>query len=60
MDQGSWCCAEVSDQNHHQEKEMQKDKIFVWGGLTNSWEKKKIKAKEKKKRKTHLNLEFQE
>ena len=25
---------------HPQEKEMQKGKIVVWGGLTNSWEKK--------------------
>ena len=28
------------DQNHSQEKEMQKGKRAVWGGLTNSWEKK--------------------
>ena len=31
-----------------QEKEMQKGKMVVWGGLTNSWEK-KLKAKEKRK-----------
>ena len=29
-----------SDQNHPQEKEMQKGKMVVWGGRTNSWEKK--------------------
>ena len=28
-------------QNHPQEKEMQKGKMAVWGGLTNSYEKKK-------------------
>ena len=28
-----------SDQDHLQEKEMQKCKMLVWGGLTNSWEK---------------------
>ena len=40
----------VSDQDPPQEKEMQKDKMVAWGGLTNSWEKKeKLKAKEKKK-----------
>ena len=33
-----------------QEKEMQKGKMVVWGGLTNSWE---------KERYTHLNAEFQ-
>ena len=37
-------------QNHPQEKEMQKGKMVVWGGLMNSWEKQeKWKAKEKKK-----------
>ena len=25
-------------------KEMQKSKMAVWGGLTNSWEKKKVKS----------------
>ena len=41
MDGDSWHCTEGSDQNHPQEKEMQKDKMVVWGDLTNSWEKKK-------------------
>ena len=36
------------DQDHPQEKEMQKSKMAVWGGLTNSCEKKR-KAKEKRK-----------
>ena len=29
------------DQNHPQEKEMKKGKIVLWGGLRNSWEKKR-------------------
>ena len=29
------------DQDHPQEKEMQKNKMAVWGGLTNSYEKKR-------------------
>ena len=33
--------AEGGDKNNPQEKEMQKTKMAVWGGLTNSWEKKK-------------------
>ena len=41
MDRGSWHCTGGSDQDHSQEKEMQKGKMAVWGGLTNSWEKKR-------------------
>ena len=40
MDRGSWHCTGGSDQDHPQDKEMQKGKIVVWGGLTNSCEKK--------------------
>ena len=46
-----------SDQNHPQEKEMQKGKMVVWGGLTNSWEKKRSET-QTRKRYTHLNAEF--
>ena len=49
MDEGSWHCTWGSDQDHPQEKEMQKGKMVVWGDLTNSWE---------KERYTHLNAEF--
>ena len=35
MDWGSWHCTGVSDQDHSQEKEMQKGKRVVWQGLTN-------------------------
>ena len=36
MDGGSWHCAGDREQDHPQEKEMQKSKMAVWGGLTNS------------------------
>ena len=48
MDGGLWHCIGGSDQDHSQEKEMEKGKMVVWPGLTNSYEK-KWKAKEKKK-----------
>ena len=44
---GLWHCTGDSNQDHPQEKEMQKGKMVVWGGLTDSWEE-KLKAKEKK------------
>ena len=56
---GSWHCTQGSDQDHPQEKEMQKGKMVVWGGLTNSWERKKSKGKGEKERYIHLNAEFQ-
>ena len=36
------------DQDHPQEKEMQKSKMAVWGGLTNICEKKRSKKQGKK------------
>ena len=36
-----------------------KSKMAVWGGLTNSCEKKRSKSKGKKERDKHLNAEFQ-
>ena len=59
MDRGSWHCIEGSDQGHAQEKEMQIGKMVVWGGLTNSCEKRSQRQREKEKY-THLNAEFQE
>ena len=38
---------------------MRNGKIVVWGGLTNSWEKKRPKGKEEMERYVHLNTEFQ-
>ena len=57
MDRGLWHCTGGSDQDHPQEKEIQKSKMAVWGDLTKNWEE-KLKAKEKRKD-THLNAEFQ-
>ena len=38
---------------------MQKSKMAVWGGLTNSCEKKRSESKGEKERYKHLNAEFQ-
>ena len=38
---------------------MQKSKMAVWGGLTNSCEKKVSESKGEKERYTHFNAEFQ-
>ena len=57
MDRGSWHCTGGSDQDHSQDKEMQQGKMVVWGGLTNSWEKRIGKGE--KERYTHVNAEFQ-
>ena len=59
MDRGSWYCIRGSDQDHPQEKEMQKGKIVVWEGLTNRWEKKRSKRQDVKERYTDWNAEFQ-
>ena len=58
MDRGSWSCIGGNDQDHPQEKEMQKGKMVVWQGLKNSW-KKKAKGKGEKERYTHLNEDLQ-
>ena len=59
MDGGSWHCTGDRDQDHLQEKEMQKGKMAVWGDLTHSCEKREAKSKGDKGRYTHLNAEFQ-
>ena len=38
---------------------MQKSKMAVWGGLTNSCEKKTSENQRRKERYTHMNAEFQ-
>ena len=38
---------------------MQKSKLAVWGGLTNSCEKKRREKQRRKERYKHLNAEFQ-
>ena len=52
-------CKGGSDQDHPQEKEMQKSKMAVWGGLTNSCERREAKSKGGKERYKHLNAAFQ-
>jgi len=59
MDRGLWHCTGGGDQDHLQEKEMQKGKMVVWEDLTNSWEKKRSESKGEKERYTHLSAEFQ-
>ena len=49
----------MKDQDHPHGKEMQKSKMAVWGGLTNSCEKKRRKSKGEKERYNQLNAEFQ-
>ena len=59
MDRGLWHCTGGSDQDQPQDKEMQKGKMVVWGGLTNSCEKKRSEGKGEKEIYTYLNAEFQ-
>ena len=47
-DRGLWHCTGDRDQDHPQEKEMQKSKMAVWGGLINSCEKKRSEKKRRK------------
>ena len=48
MDGGSQHCAGDRDQDHLHGKEMQKSKMAVWGGLTNSCEKKRSEKQRRK------------
>ena len=48
-----------TDKDDPQEKEMQKGKMVVSGGLTNSCEKKRSEKQRRKERYKHLNAEFQ-
>ena len=59
MDEGLWHCTGDRDQDHPKEKEMQKSKMAVWGGLTNSYKRREVKSKGEKERYKHLNAEFQ-
>ena len=59
MNGGSWHCTGDRNQDHPQGKEMQKSKMAVWGGLTNSCEKKGSKKQGEKEWYSHLNAEFQ-
>ena len=48
MDGGLGHCTGDRDQNHPHGKEMQKSKMAVWGGLTNSCEKKRGEKQRRK------------
>ena len=48
MEWGSWQGTGDRDQDHPHGKEMQKSKMAVWGGLTNSCEKKRSKKQRRK------------
>ena len=48
-----------TDQDHPHGKEMHKSKMAIWGGLTNSCERREVKSKGEKERYKHLNAEFQ-
>ena len=59
MNGDSWHCTGNRNQDHLQKKEMQKSNMAVWGGLTNSCEKKRSESKGEKERYTDLNAVFQ-
>ena len=48
MDGSSWPCTGGNDQDRLQEKDMQKGKMVVWGGLTNSCKKKRSEKQRRK------------
>ena len=48
MDGGLWHCTGDRDQDDPHGKEMQKSKMTVWGGLTNSCEKKRSQKQRRK------------
>ena len=50
MDRGLGHCIGDGNQDHPQEKEMQKSKMAVWGGLTNSCEKKESEKQRRKEK----------
>ena len=59
MDRGSWHCTGGSNQDHPKEKEMQKGKMVVWGGLQIAEKRREAKGEGEKERYIHLNAEFQ-
>jgi len=59
MDGDSWYCTGGGDQNHPQEKEMQKGKMVVWGALQIIEKRRGAKGKGEKERYIHPNAEFQ-
>ena len=60
MDGGLRHCTGDRDQDHPQEKEMQKGKMAFEEALQIAVKRREVKSKGEKKRYTHLNAEFQE
>ena len=56
MDGGSWHSTGGSNQDYHQEKEMQKGKMVVWEIAE---KRRGVEGKGEKERYIHLNAEFQ-
>ena len=59
MDGGLWHCIGDRDQDHPQEKEMQKTKRLSEEALQIAVKRREMKSKGEKERYTHLNAEFQ-
>ena len=59
MDGGSWHCTGDRDQDHLQEKEMQKGKWLSEETLQIAVKRREMKGKGEKARYTHLNAELQ-
>ena len=59
MDGGLLHCTGGRDQDHPQEKEMQKGKMVVWEALQITEKRREANRKGEKERYTHLNAEFQ-
>ena len=59
MDGGSWHCTVGSDQDHPQEKEMQKGKMVSEEALQTAVKRREVKSKGEKENYAHLNAEFQ-
>ena len=59
MDGGAEHCAGIGDQNHPQEKEMQKTKWLSEEALQIAEKRRGVKGKGEKERYIHVNIEFQ-
>ena len=59
MDEGLWHCTGGSDQDHPQEKEMQKAKRLSEEALQIAVKRREVKGKGEKESYTYLNAEFQ-
>ena len=59
MDIGLWPCTGDTDKDHPHGKEMHKSKMAVWGGLTNSCEKKRSEKQGKQRKKKDIPIWMQ-